>query len=364
MLHSTEGSAPELNADNQARYHDMQDWKIDHAEVEDVPAYDKRRSAGIWACIATLTVALAVVVVYGYAVLKQEDTQIAQVSGMMKTLPAISQNVASFERRYLDLKAGEQNLLSQVQGVDAKSRVAIGQNRQQTDTLVAQMQRSLIKGLKERTVALQDQVSQMASERGSEQLRLAQVEEQLTQARYELEAARKDYTRQLAAVREQQSENHSEIASINNSLSTRQVTFEIQRYQDAAIAPGISFHLTRTDVRHQRFDGWIESSPGNQKVNVQSQGAGKPVIFYPSEQGKAFVMIVTRVDQKGASGYLLTPSGDRTEQPALISVTDNQHVPAAVPSAPPHLELNGHQKGSVACSQIVLGCETPSASAN
>ena len=57
----------------------IEDWETDRLEVEGIPAYYNRRSAGVWAYLAALTVALAVAVVYGYAVLNQESIQLGPV---------------------------------------------------------------------------------------------------------------------------------------------------------------------------------------------------------------------------------------------------------------------------------------------
>lgn len=131
---------------------------------------------------------------------------------------------------------------------------------------------------------------------------------------------------EMSALREQQGEEHQELASITSSLPNRQVNFEVQKNQTAPLAPGISFQLTKTDVRHQRFDGLIESAPGNQAVSVQSQGIRNPIMFYPSDNGKGFLLVVTRVDEAKAYGYLLIPS-DNGDQTDLLSAADNQLDP-------------------------------------
>ena len=98
------------------------------------------------------------------------------------------------------------------------------------------------------------------------------------------------------------------------------------------MAPGVSFQLTKTAVRHQRFDGTIASAPDHQKVSVQSQGIRTPVVFFPAEQGKAYMMVVTSVNQKGVSGYVLIPAKDGTTDPKnFISATGEPSTSAIVP---------------------------------
>ncbi|MGD0224169.1 MAG: hypothetical protein ABSF71_17710 [Terriglobia bacterium] len=332
MIRASEGYAAEFKLDNLNRSQTAQDWEIDRADVEELPAYYKRRSAGVWACIATLTVALAVVVAYGYTVLWQEGIQLEQVPVIAKSLPAIAQHLGNVERRLADSRADQQNLASQVRSIDAESKAALGRTRGQTGQLVANLKASLLKGLNQQTSMFQTQLAQLTSERNADQLHLAQVEAQLSQARNELETARTDFASQVAALREQQGQEHRELASLSDSLPTHQVAFEALKNHQDEVIPGVSFQLTKTDVRHQRFDGTIASAPGNQRVSVQSQGVRTPVVFFPSEQGKAYVMVVTSINQNGVTGYLLIPAKNGTTAPTdFISATDNPQRPISNP---------------------------------
>jgi hypothetical protein len=328
MFPASEENALEMNLDDHRHSELSEDWERDRAEVDDVASYHKRRSAGVWAGLATLTVVLGVVVVYGYTVLKQEDIQVEQIPGLTKSIPAIGQHLASVERRLADARVDERKLASQVQTIDATTKAALDQTRLQTGQLAAHVQATLLKNLNQQTAGFQAQVSRLVSERNADLLRLGQVEEELAQARSELETTRADYTRQVASLREELGEEHGELVSLSNSLPTRQVPFKIQKNQVAAIIPGVSFQLTKIDVRRQRFSGWIESAPGSQKICIQSQGVRSPVEFYPGEHGKPFAMVVTSVDQKGAVGYFLTPTTNGTAgQTDIISSTGSQSNP-------------------------------------
>ena len=322
----------DLNLDDHNRFQIVEDSDRERVEGEDVATYYKRRSAGVWACLAALTVMLVVIIVYGYAILRQEDTQIEQIPGMTKSLSAIGQHVGNVERRLADSRADEQKLAARVQNIDAGPKAALDLTRQQTANLIARGQETFLKNLNQRASVFTAQVSQLVSERTADGIRLRQVEEDLAQARNELETTRADYTRQVAALREQQGETHRELATLTRSLPTRQMNFAIQKNQKAEVTPGVSFQLTKIDVRRQHFDGWIESSPGSQKIWIQNQGVRSPVVFYPGEIGKPFVVVVTSLDQKGALGYLLMPTSNGTPgQTDFISSTDRQARPRKEP---------------------------------
>jgi hypothetical protein len=226
----------------------------------------------------------------------------------------------------------QQGLASQVRNIDAESKGALAETRQHTGRLVAQMQQSLSKQIDQQSAALQTQLSQLASDRATERVRLTQVEALLAQERGELEAARANYARELAAVRNQQAVEHHELASLSSSLPTLQVAFDIQKNQPAEIAPGVFFQLTKADIGRQRFDGWIESRPGHQRVSVQGQGVRTPIVFFPSEDSTALEMVVTRINGIGAVGYVLTPAGMASaDQAHIVSAAEN---PVTVVTAP------------------------------
>jgi len=279
-----------------------------------------------------LALALAVVAVYGYSVLRQEGIQFEQVPGIAKSLPAIAEHVSNLENRLADSRVYQQNLASEMNKIDAGSMAALDKTRQQTGKQIASVKDALRKGLNQQALVFQTQLSQLMNERDADRTQLAQVEEQLSKARYELETARKDYDTQVAALREQQGVEDRELASISNSLPTHQVAFEAQKNQAADVIPGVTFQLTKTDARHQRFDGMIVSAPGKQSVTVQSQSVQSPVMFFPHGQAKPYVLVVTSVNQKGVSGYLLVPSkSGTTDSTDIISAAENPLRPTSLP---------------------------------
>jgi hypothetical protein len=333
MIEANEGYPPELILDDQHRSRSREDWEADRAEAEEVPPYFRRRSAGMWTCLAVLTVALGITVAYGYTVLEQEGVQLEQITGLTKSLPPITQHLANLERRLADSRVAQQGLASQVRNIDVESKSALAETRQQTGRLMAQMQQSLSRQINQQTVAFQAQVSRLANDRATELARVTKVEAQIAQERSDLEAARADYARELASVRDQQAAEHHELASLSSSLPTRQVAFDIQKNQPVEIAPGVFFRLTKADIGRQRFDGWIESRSGHQRVSVQGQGVRTPIVFYPSEDSKALEMVVTRICGIGAAGYVLTPAGLATaDQAHIVSAAENPVSPGTAPS--------------------------------
>jgi len=334
MIQAGEGHVAELKLDTLHRREAARDWEIDEPVADEVPAYYQRRSAGVWACIATLTVALGVIAGYGYAVLSQEGIQAERVPGIAKSLAAIAQHVGNVETRLANSQAGQQRLAAQVRNFDAQSQAALTGDRLETRQLVASVKAALLRDLNQRNAAFQTQLAQLSAERNADRAHLAVVVDQLAQARNELASAQQGFAAQVAALRDEQGEEHRELASMSSAIPTRQVEFEAQKSQKDQLLSSIFFLVTKTDVRHQRFDGTIALEPDNQKVSVQGQGVRSPVVFFPGGHGKACVLVVTSVTPNGVSGYLLIPAKNgATDAPDFISASDNSRTLSPLPEA-------------------------------
>jgi flagellar biosynthesis chaperone FliJ len=302
-------------------------WKSDVLEADDVPLYYKRRSAGVWTGLASVMVALVAACTYGYSILRQQNIQLESIPALMKSLPELNYHIVNVANLLTSTRADQQNLEAQVLKVDAGTSAALGQTQKQMGVLVNHMQQSLLSGMSQSNGDLQAQISQLAGQQDAYQRQLSQVQSDLEQTRLELASAQKEYSEALDVIREEQSSVHRELTSLSGSLPTRQVNFEIRKNQAADIAPGVSFRLTRIDAGHQRFDGWIESGAAHQKVWVQNQEARSPVMFFPTDQGKAFLMVPTRVKSQSVSGYFLVPTrGDVTDRAHLVSSTSNTQL--------------------------------------
>lgn len=327
MIEDTQGAAAEFRRQDAADARFPDTWERDSAESEEVPAYYKRRSAGIWACLAIMAVALVAAATYGYSVLREENLQISQIPEILRALPEMDRNLASTETLLATTQADQRNLAAQLTHVNAESKAALAHTRTQISELMAQTRHTMLNGVNQKTGDLQAQLSQLVNQQRSDQLRVSQLETKLEAAKAELARARKDYTEQLAALSERQGQEGRELATLKGSLSTRRVSFEIQKDQYADVAPGISLHVSRTDVAHQRFDGWIEALPSHQKALIQNQGIHSPVTFFPGEQNKPFLLVATRVDRQGVGGYVLIPvRGSATQRSNAASDTSDHPV--------------------------------------
>ena len=292
-------------------------WGIDQSS--DVPAYHKRRTAGLWTAIASLAVMLAVAAAYGYSVLSKDNAQLAWLPGMARSISAVHGRLNGLEARLKAWQEGQDRLAARIQKLDTGWESRWNEARLYTAKLVNNAYQKQHQELDQRTAMLNAQIAQTSSRQLTEQIRIAQLEKELALTRMELTSVKENYSRELAALRERQSASQRQIASINNLLSTDEVDFEIEKNRGEEIVPGVSLHLTKTDAQHQRYQGWIWLAANRRTIWVRGQGVQRPVVFYPTTGGEAYELVITRVNQKQATGYLLVPRDSATQQAALAS---------------------------------------------
>ncbi len=297
--------------------HLPEEW--DNDPPSDAPVYHKRRTAALWTALASLAVVLAVVAAYGYAVLSNQNSQLAWLPGLAKSISAVRARTSGLEAALKEWGRKQDDLAARVQNLDAGWQSRLDKVRMQAAGLVGNAYQKEREELNARTAALNAQIAAMATRQQAEHTRLKQLEQRLAMTRQEFASLRENYTRGLAAVQEQQISNQRAISSLNNALSTDQINFEAEKNQDAEIVPGVSLHLTGTDIAHQRFGGWVWLAATRRRIWVKRQAIQAPIVFYPSDGGEAYELVVTRVKQNDVTGYMLVPSGTKTQQADVAS---------------------------------------------
>jgi hypothetical protein len=292
-----------------------EEWETDRTSA--ARAYHKRLTAGLWTAIASLTVALGVAAAYGYLVLSKDNAQLAWLPGLAQSVSSVRTRANGLESKLQTWRDGQNNLATQVQKLDADWKSKLSDTRAYAANLVKDAYQNQHDTLDQSTAMLGSEIAQVTSYQRAEQSRVLQLEKELARTRQELAVVRENYAREVTALRGQQAATRSQIASINDLLSTDEVDFGIEKNQREELVPGVSFRLTNTQVRHQSYQGWIWLAASRRMIRVRGQGTQRPVVFYPQPGGEAYELVVTRVNQKDATGYLLVPRNSAPQQAAL-----------------------------------------------
>ncbi len=299
------------------KIHSLEEW--DNDQSIDTLIYHRRGAAGLWTALAALAVALAVAAVYGYSVISNHNAKLEWVTGRVSSLGALRARTKKLETLLGDLKARQASLETQVQkvGTDWKSGLNLVQLR--AADLVANARQREGNDLNQRAAALNSQVAQIVSRQHSEQALIAQLQRELAYTRQDLASTKTRYSRDLAAIQQQQVSSKQEIDSLSDVLSVDQIEFNAERNRDEEIVKGVSLHLTGTDLAHQRFRGWIWIAGSRRRIWVRNHPAELPVAFYPKPDGDVYELVVTKVGPEDVSGYLLVPSDTNVHEQDMAS---------------------------------------------
>lgn len=292
-------------------------WDSD--QPNDMPTYHRRKTAALWTAVASLAVVLAVIAAYGYSVISNQNSRLAWLPGLMKSVSAVRERTDGLEASLKQWGSRQEKLAAQVQRLDVGWKSGLDGVRQHAADLVNSAYQKQQEELNQRTAALNAQIAEMATRQHAEHVRVGQLEKQLADTRQELAAARQNSNREVAALQQQQISTQHAIASLNNVLSTNQINFEAGKNQDIEIVSGVSLHLTSTDIGHQRFGGWIWLARNRRRLWVRRQVIESPVVFYPVRGGEAYELVVTRVGQKEVRGYMLVPGNSKSQQADVAS---------------------------------------------
>lgn len=299
--------------------HPIEEWDSDRSI--DTLVYHRKGSSALWTALAVLAVALAVAVAYGYSVISKQNTELMRLSRRTSLLGAMPERVGSLETLLNRSNVRQAMLAARVQNMDSDLRSGLDQVGLRAAGMAANTRQSAERDLNQRAAALNAEMGHITAQQRAQLSLIAQLKSELANTQMELASARSEYTRELAALREQQISSKQAIYSLNNVLSTDQVVFEAEKNHDAEIAQGIALHLTGTDKAHQKFRGWIQVDGGRHTIWVRNHPAELPVVFYPKPGGESYELVVTKVSPDGVSGYLLVPgdTGNRQQDVASYS---------------------------------------------
>lgn len=85
------------------------------------------------------------------------------------------------------------------------------------------------------------------------------------------------------------------------------VDFEVATNSAREIVPGISLRVTATNVREQRYDGYLWLMSDGSALWLSNVAVERPIVFYPRHGGQADSMVITRITRDTVVGYLLQP---------------------------------------------------------
>jgi len=293
------------------------DVELDSPEAADgfsyggAPVQYKRRTRGLWTAFVLLAALVAAIAAYGYQVAYSQNSQLAWLPNLKKSVASISERTDTLASNLKDWASKQEELSATLHNLKAGFASQLRSVREHADQVVAAASQKQRAELDQRTAALKAQINEVESRQRADQIHMAKLDEEMAGQHQQLASVRESSSRQIASLQQQQVSTQGEVASINDALSTDQVDFEAEKNQDTEIVPGVSLHLTGTNISHQRYAAWVWLAGSRRRIWVRSQTVAAPLVFYPKDGGKAYELVVTRVNPRDVVGYMLVPSDSK-----------------------------------------------------
>ena len=294
----------------------------------------QRRSAAFWATLIVLAVALAIVVGYYYptvvgyyySTFGKHNIQLAHLPGVLDSFTGVNKRLADAEAKLGAWSINQDALGARLSKLESKLETRLTANlrdtRKQTQGMIVKFQQEMQKELNQRTQGTDARLSQLESAHEAEHMQLAKLEEQMAGvqqqvagARQEIDGVRRDTSSDVASLRQQEAQSQTRLEAVTNKLARERVDFEVAKNETRELAPGISLYILRTDVRYQRYAGYVDFAPDSRTVWIENQGAQQPMVFRRKEGGEPYELVVTGVQRRGVAGYMLLPTTVAADAP-------------------------------------------------
>lgn len=162
--------------------------------------------------------------------------------------------------------------------------------------------------MEERSAVVDARLDKVEAGEAAERVQLARLQDELANARQEIASLRQTSDCELAGLRQHMAGSDRTVEAITQQLDRQRVDFEAARNRETEVAPGVGLKVLDTNVRYQRFSGWIQILPEARFLWVNEHGIQQPVGFYRLQDGERVDLVVTRVARDSVVGYLLLPA--------------------------------------------------------
>jgi predicted nucleic acid-binding Zn-ribbon protein len=261
----------------------------------------------LWLALTFLLVVLAGASIFGYRTLEDQGIQLNQIPAMLKSMATADGRLNNLESQLQVWSQNWQDLSGRTDKLEQKVSVDYHRARRHAEALTAQLGKQIQDQMDARTKVVDARLEQLDSAQKSEDARVAQLKQELSDAQNEIASLRQETNGDLALLHQHVAGNEQQMNDLSQQVERQRLDFEVTQNRIAELSPEISMDLTATDVRYQRFSGWVYFEPDRRYLWVRDQGVSQPVVFYDQQQAKQYQVVVTSIREGSAAGYLLLP---------------------------------------------------------
>lgn len=262
---------------------------------------------GLWWAFVLLLVALGIACGIGYHSMRKDNLKLSMVPDAVKSVTALGTRVDDLEAKASAWPSQWSGLVDRVSKLDRMVNAEYLRARKYAQTLNAQTEQNLQARLNSQKSDVDAKLNQMRTELDTQRAQLASLKEKVSSTQTEVAALRNDNQQSFASMREWVSNNAQKTDSLAEAMEAPKVSFEAAKHRSTELTDGVSLHVSRTNVRYQRFGGWISLTDGGRTLWVQRRGVDQPVIFNRKSDDGEYDLVVTRVTRNSVVGYIVLP---------------------------------------------------------
>jgi len=296
----------------------IRDGREDRRDAE-TRVVERPRNMGLWAAFALLLAALVGVAGYGYRTLEKDRIDLARVPEMVQALAGLSGRLEAAEKVMRAWTSDRQGLTARLSLLERKMNSTLQQARKHADELTAQLQAQMVDEMAERGAVVDARINKIEAAQVEEQTKLARLRGELASVREEIASLRQTSDREFASLGQRMGTSDRAVEALEPRLDRQKVNFEVARNYTVELTRGVALKVLDTDVRYQRFSGWIQLLPEARYLWVDEHGIHQPVVFYRQQDGERLDPVVTRVAGNSVVGYLVVPVAPRTQAAAPVA---------------------------------------------
>jgi predicted nucleic acid-binding Zn-ribbon protein len=282
------------------------------------------RHRPLWLAFALLLILLGAVSFLGYGAIHEANIQVGQIPAMLKSLSAVSGRLDNVEGQLSSWVASSQDLSDRVGKLQKTVRANYRSARKHAEVLTTQLEERITDQMVARNYIVDTRLNRLDTDQKAAQAKIAQLHQELADARQEIASLRDDTNGDLALLHQQVAGNNEQVNDLTQKVERQRVDFEVAKNQPSELTSEISMKLAATNVRYQRFSGWLYFLPDRRFLWVQDHGVQQPVVFYDKHEAKRYEVVITSVQRDSAAGYLLLPVESAAASQTVASAAEGK----------------------------------------
>lgn len=290
--------------------------KADLEELETTVGRHGRRTAGSMVALVLVAVLAGVGAWWLNSELNAQGVSLAKLSTISEMVDSLGNRLSNAEATLNDLPNDWE---SRMNSLEKKFNAGFQSSRHQLNEMVAQMSLKLRSDFGKQMDSLSTHVNTLQSQHDAAADRVASLDNEIKALRdgmgrqiaSEIAAVRnsipRDTAPDIAVLRSGLDRNQRDIAAITDQLDRRRSTFEVSQDNPSEISPGVVITVKKLNVDKQQIDGWVYLPDEHRTLWLNKHGLLEPITFYGELDKQQRDIIITRVTDDDAVGYVLTP---------------------------------------------------------